>query len=504
MENFCKIADLRKKGLNNSQIARRMKVDVKTVRKYLKMDVENYSDYKRNNTMRKSIMDEYDEYILKTLLEFPEISSAQIYDWLREAHLDFKPSYASVRQRIAFLRKNRDIPKKKFRLYEAVQELPFGQQAQVDMGIITLAKKAGGYVKIYIFAMVLSASRKKFICFQTKPFDSVDFKYAHEAAFQYFGGRPIEIVYDQDRVMCVSENNGDIIYTENFQAFKEYAGFSIRLCRSYDPESKGQIESVVKYAKYNFLKNRIFESIDLLNEQGLAWLERTGNGLIHNTTKKVPNDVFQEEREYLVPVAAMPQKAKQLQAYTVRKDHVVNYHSNRYAVPLGTYSPGKQVYLVEDGEMLKISDLNGNLIIAHPLCRDKGKLIAISHPERDLSSNTKELQEEVLALLGGTQEAELYLIKLKEAFPRYVKDQLFALKKAATKFEKKIVCKVLSYCVEHSLFSATLFKDALEYHKVPEFVSAAISAILPVQYAKITAQQRDITEYINLEGGPKF
>ena len=42
-----------------------------------------------------------------------------------------------------------------------------------------------------------------------------------------------------------------------------------------------KVESVVKYVKNNFLKYRIFHGISTLNSEGLSWLDRTGNGLVH-------------------------------------------------------------------------------------------------------------------------------------------------------------------------------------------------------------------------------
>jgi transposase len=93
----------------------------------------------------------------------------------------------------------------------------------------------GKKVKVYIFAMVLSFSRKKYIYLQDKPFTAESFVMAHDMAFKYYGGRPSEIVYDQDRVLAVSENAGDLTLTEIFESYYRYAGFSIRLCRGYDP-----------------------------------------------------------------------------------------------------------------------------------------------------------------------------------------------------------------------------------------------------------------------------
>ena len=63
---------------------------------------------------------------------------------------------------------------------------------------------------------------------------------------------PSEIAYDQDRIIVVSENAGDIICTEDFQNYMNHMKFKMRLCRAYDPESKGKVEAAVKFAKYNF------------------------------------------------------------------------------------------------------------------------------------------------------------------------------------------------------------------------------------------------------------
>ncbi|KAF1084342.1 hypothetical protein SPSYN_02118 [Sporotomaculum syntrophicum] len=84
----------------------------------------------------------------------------------------------------------------------------------------------------------------------------------------------------------IRKSHGDIIYTYEFEKFKQAEQLKIFLCRKADPESKGRIESVVKYIKNNFLPNRYFMGIDLLNQSFEAWLSRTGNAKVHGTTKK--------------------------------------------------------------------------------------------------------------------------------------------------------------------------------------------------------------------------
>jgi len=59
-------------------------------------------------------------------------------------------------------------------------------------------------------------------------------------------------VIDQDRLMVVSENAGDIIYTHDFKYFIEEQEIGMYVCRKEDPETKGKIENVVKYIKCNW------------------------------------------------------------------------------------------------------------------------------------------------------------------------------------------------------------------------------------------------------------
>ena len=133
--------------------------------------------------------------------------------------------------------------------------------------------KNGGSTKVYFFAIVLTRSRYKFIHFSRRPFDTELAIYAHELAFQYFGGRPEKIIYDQDRVLIARENLGDLILTGKFQAFIKEQHFQPVFCRRSDPESKGKVENVVKYVKENFLVARVLQDIPGLNEEARKWLD---------------------------------------------------------------------------------------------------------------------------------------------------------------------------------------------------------------------------------------
>lgn len=293
------IHQLRDRGLRIVQIAKRLRISRNTVYKYLDMSFEDAVN-EFSQTGRKKKLDEYKDWIVGWLLEFPSLTGAQVLDWLQEKYPEIDVGESTVRRYVNEIREIYQIDKvDEPREYEAVIELPPGKQLQVDWGQ-TIQKTSGGKeVKLYFVAFVLAHSRHKFTVWLDRPFTTRDTIACHEKAFQFYGGITDEIVYDQDNLIAVSENAGDLILTKEFQQYIKDRKFKIYLCRKADPESKGKIESVVKYVKYNFAKNRIYTTLEDWNERSLKWLERTGNYKVHNTTKKRPFEVFLLEKQHL-------------------------------------------------------------------------------------------------------------------------------------------------------------------------------------------------------------
>lgn len=497
-----KIRDLKKKGYKKLRVAREIGIDVKTVRKYWDMTDDNYFEYYEKTREREKIMDPYKDFVVKRLEEYPEINSAIIYDHLRETYENFEPSYRTVRLYVSNLREELGIPSSvKVRQYEEVAELPFGFQAQVDMGQKMMKDQYNKNVKVYVFAMVMSNSRQKFSYFQAHPFTSEDFVTAHDLAFKYFGGRTAEIVYDQDRVMVVSENNGDIIFTETFEKYRNYVGFTVHLCRGADPESKGKIEAVVKYIKNNFLSCRVYQGQSQLNSAGMAWLDRTANGKVHETTKMIPKVVFREEQKHLKPVPELSTKITS-STVMVRKTNVVMYHQNRYEVPNGTYAPGKVARLEVDepDNKLKIYDVKTNeLIQTHSISSGVGKLIKRDHPERDRAKYVA-LKEKTFSGFVDIPLAKEFIEKILEVKVRYTRDQLSLLNKLKEQYSKEEISNAVNYCMEKNLFSAVDFRDTLEYFhkKTAELVD---KVVLPIKYQVVRAKKRDLVAYSSIYEG---
>ena len=152
-------------------------------------------------------------------------------------------------------------------------------------------------------------------------------------------------------------------------------------CRKADPESKGKVENVVKYVKQNFLYNRSFKDLDTLNMEAKAWLLRTANALEHGTTKKIPAEEFQIEKEFLHSWRPVILEPEAYAVYAVHKDNKISYKSNIYSLPLGTYKgKGTKILLKVTLEQLIIMNQKEEELCRHEICRLKGQKNTIQRP----------------------------------------------------------------------------------------------------------------------------
>ena len=504
---FAEIHSYKKMGLNKAQVAKKLKIDYKTVSKYWDMEPSTFSKLQESAQTRSKKIDIYQMQIIEWLKEFPDLSAAQVYDWLLERNNSLNFKERTLRHYIKQLRAAYKIPKHPpLRQYEEVPEFPPGKQAQADFGQIWVMKIDGSRIKVYCFALVLAYSRYKFVWWQDKPFNTNDLIQLHQKAFDYFGGMPAEIVYDQDRIIVVSENVGDIICTEDFQNYINHMKFKMRLCRAYDPESKGKVEAVVKFAKNNFAKHRLFKDIESFNDECMLWLDRTGNGKVHDITKKVPKEVFTLEKQHLlqIPSTLFNQQSISSLTYSVRKNNTISYKQNRYQVPKGTYSPGKEVLLSLNDDMLNILDIDtGEVIAVHKIHEGKGNLIQIHHPERIKGKNIEELEQKALTHFNHSDEAVRFLHLIEETKPRYYRDQLHLINQVSKGQALEDKLAALKYCMERSLIGASFYKESLAYilMKKEELTSNDLPFKMPALNSKpsisyIKPETRKIEEYL--------
>jgi transposase len=461
---YHEIHKMKRDGFSDSRISRELVISRHTVKRYLSMSEQEYNFFLEKQSNRKRELQPYEDFVKAKLETYPDTSASQMHDWLKEHYSCFpKVSPKTVYNFVMWVRQKYGIPKTTVgREYSIIEETGYGKQAQVDFGEYNMRDTCEKRLKAYFFSMVLSRSRFKYVLFSQQPFTSASAVRAHEEAFEYFRGIPSEIVYDQDKVFIVDENKGDLLLTEKFKSYTQQRPFKLHFCRKADPESKGKIENVVKYIKQNFLYNRVFLDIETLNDEALGWMGRTANMMPHNRTKKVPFDEWSIEQPSLLPFTPLS-IIKEPDMYTARKDNTISWKSNLYTLPIGSYKgKGTQVMVKNEQGELIIADEQGVEICRHKICFEKGQIISNTDHKREKSGKTDELLKQVVQCFDDTQKAEKYLNNVRQDKPRYIRDQLLAIKGILEQTDKPTANKTLAFCCENNVFSASDFKSVAQ------------------------------------------
>jgi transposase len=314
------VRSLREQGWSKKAIARQLQLDIKTVRKWTRRDWEP----QRRRRSRGRKLERYGEFLKARAAEVGFNGKVLLRE-LRS--LGYEGSYSILADWLSPLRREFRDPEPTVRF-----ETGPGKQGQVDWGT-TCVYLGEERTRIHIFAMVLGYSRRIFArAYQSEGLSSL--LGAHERAFSHFGGRTETILYDNPRTIVTEkdETTGRIVWNGTFKDRMDFWGVEVRLCRYYRAQTKGKVESGVKYVKGNALAGRRFSDLEELNAWLLEWCVRVADQRVHGTTHEKPAERFL--REVLIPVDRRPAPPKERwETRIVPKDAFVAVETNRYPVP---------------------------------------------------------------------------------------------------------------------------------------------------------------------------
>lgn len=115
-----------------------------------------------------------------------------------------------------------------------------GKQMQVDWAHFGLIVENGIRKPLYCFVAVLGYSRALYLEFTTSMNQSV-FLQCHINAFNFFGGIPEEILYDNAKTVTTGRDaNREVIWNSQFLDFASYYGFRPAVCRPLSCQNQGQ------------------------------------------------------------------------------------------------------------------------------------------------------------------------------------------------------------------------------------------------------------------------
>src|SRR5947209_8034601 len=186
--------------------------------------------------------------------------------------------------------------------------------------------------------------------------------------------RPLRTVEQavEPPTVCHPAGEGRVVWNATFKQFADYWGFEPHLCRAYRAQTKGKVESGVKYFKRNFLPGRTFIDEQDLREQLGQWQAEIADVRIHGTTHERPADRFIHERSHLIATGGQPGfRLEASQPRRVAEDYLVSFETNRYSVPFTLI--GQTVEVTRRGGRLHITH-RGGLVAEHEELAGKHQL----------------------------------------------------------------------------------------------------------------------------------
>ena len=455
---YQKIQKCKRKGWLKSRISKELGLDPTTIAKYYNMGEGEYRKYVNSLMYRGKVFDRYKDKIIEVYKEndYRVLSVSAIYDYLEEQVGQLPAGERSLRNYIKYLEETDQLEfKEGIRVYGKVAELPMGKQLQVDFG--EYITKSG--LKLYIFAAILSASRYRYVSFQDRPFTTLDVIKHLLDCFEYIGGVPEELVIDQDKVMVVSENHGDIIYTKDFAYFVQEKGLRMWVCRKADFESKGRVENLVKYVKYNFLSVRDFKVLKEAQESLQGWLIRRANGKIFQAMKRIPLEMIEEERLYLRSLRNSIYGKSSIcerEERTAEGNALISVSASWYSVPERYRNKVVEIYKT-DSKVFIFDRRNGKQIAEHKLSLIPGRRVINKEHYRKNGKSTKEMKEEVLNRFQ-LERWPIFVQANFKHYSRYVRDQCL---EAQRRFGDDIDFK----CLDQGTYTMANLDDTYKYYK---------------------------------------
>jgi hypothetical protein len=465
-----------------------------TLRKYYDMDgVPNDP----NENLKKDKVFDHEQTrdaIIEIVTNNPRCYASSVYDVLIEKFIDsglmtaLPGNEQTLRNYISYLKGSGivDNTPDHRRIYDHVLDTPPGEQMLIDFGQINV----GSGTTIHFICMLLRYSRMISVFAQDHKYNAEDACRAIYRGFAKLGGRPKQLVIDQDAVFVSSETYGEVVTTQVFEDFLSEQDLKLWVCRKADPESKGPIENVVGYVKKNFFsaRKRDIKCIYDVQRSLPGWVLRK-NARIHQSIYRVPIEVMDAvEREALRPMIPSFYESSPLsyKGVDVKSSPYIQYKSSKYSVP-GDYC-FKTVYFKAVGTKIFIYDADMTFICEHRICECRGTTNQLPEHKKEESEDWIVITER-LRSKWQCYDFQHFINGFKKENPRYLSQQLSAVEKYldAENPPRSMVAEVMKQCCENWCYRYSQFKAVYELvkagHQTPQTI--ALSDV----------QQQDMAKY---------
>jgi len=448
-QTYCQIRQLyTEKKLGFRQIARELKVDLKTVRKWARRESFQKASYPK----RQSKLDSFKGEIVR-LLERHDYSARQIFQQIKER--GYNGRYTIIKE---FVRQVRPKPKPAF----LTLHFEPGECAQVDWGYAGPVPVGSTRRRLSFFLMVLAYSRKMYLEF-TLAETLEHFLCCHQHAFEYFGGVVQQVWVDNCKVAVLSRNAESIVFNPRYLDFSNHYGFQIRACGVKKPHEKGRVENGVGYVKKNFLHGLDLSDYKIINPAARSWLDTVANLRVHGQTQKVPQELFALEK--LKPLHPLAYESALIDTIRVNSQFRIKVDGNAYSVPC-QYASG-QLTLKKFADRLLVYD-GINLVAEHVRSYDRNRDYELADHVQPLLLERKKARDQKLFLrfLSLSNRAEEYYRQLQQRRlnPKHHVQKIVALSEL---YGVETVTRAMEDAFTYQAFSCEYIANMVQQRLVP-------------------------------------
>lgn len=370
-------------GIAKKQIAARLGLDPKTVRRYVKSAVAAGID------STSTLTDERLVVLMSALHSSPGRAHGESWGLCAgqrafiEGHLKHRVRLSKVRRLL--VRKGVRVPYPTLHRY-AVAELGFGRTAttiavadcgpgeevQLDTGWMTLLEPDDHgkrrRIRAWIFTSVLSRHRFVYPCLSETTASAIE---ACEAAWAFYGGVFRTVLPDNTKTIV---EQADALEPRLNRAFLEYSqsrGFHIDPTRVRHPRDKGRVERAVSTVRDDCFAGERLRDIAHARTHAEHWCAHEYGMRRHTRTHRMPREHFEAvERAVLLPVPSAPYDVPLWSEPKVARDQYAQVARALYSLP--TRWVGRTLHARADSVMVRLY-AGAELIKAHPRLAPGGR-----------------------------------------------------------------------------------------------------------------------------------
>lgn len=418
-------------------------------------------------------------------------TSHRIYERLRDEH-GFNGGESTVR---------RYVGNKKKRQVEHYVPLCFepGADAQVDFGDAQVVMN-GVQTHVQLFCMRLCYSHRPFV--MALPFQKQEaFLEAHVRAFDFFGGVPRRITYDNLTAATTRAVRGDKRREiDSFIAFRSHYLFASHFCTPGEAHEKGQVENLVGYARRNWLVPlpRV-KDYEELNAYLLAKCLANEKHVVHGMKESV-GEMFEREKPILLSLPPRHYECFRLHPVRSNKMGIVCFEGNGYSVP--TAHASRDLFLKAYVGRIEITDAKQILAVHRRLLGKGEESLSPAHYLEALKRKPGSV--EYARPLRRSEFSPVYFLfleKLKESMPESAARKAFLqVLELSAAYPEETLAEAMELALLYGSMDADAVKNLLV--QMGGETSAPYSlAVLPESVPEVRVEVRDVRLFDRLLSG---